>query len=190
MMDELFEKKTQNMLDNMYTCTLAEIIAIDFPNLRCDVQPLYDKEATPILDVPFGFMQHDEFMVRFPYRKGDKVFVGFCKEDMAPVLFEDDNRDAAAERQFTEDDAFIIGGLHTFTKPITPIPSAHDESFLICRKDFKAHFAIDNEGNISVETNKDISLKGENISLEAKSAITLQGGSVTANGEDLTTDLV
>lgn len=165
MMDELLDKKMQNMRDNMYTCTLAKIIAIDFPNMRCDVQPLYDNEGTPILDVPFGFMQHDDFMVRFPYREGDKVFIGFCKEDMGPVLFEDDNRDAAAERQFTEDDAFVIGGLHTFTKPITAIPSVHDESFLICRKDFKARIEIDKEGVVTIETDKDAFVKAQNIHL-------------------------
>lgn len=137
--------------------------------MRCDVQPLFDDEAKPIVDVPFGFMQHDDFLVRFPYRKDDLVFVAFCKEDMAPVLFEDGNREMAAERQFTEDDAFVIGGVHLFTKPITTIPKTHDESFLICRKDFKTRIEIDKDGKVIVETKEqDIEVKTEkNIHFEA-----------------------
>lgn len=159
MINELINKHLSNMKNGMFTATMAEIIKIDWEYMRCDVQPLFNDEAKPIVDVPIGFMQNDEFVIRFPFKKGDIVFVVFCKEDLAPVLFEDGNRDMAAEDTFREDDAFIIGGVHLFTKPITDIPKKHDESFLICRKDFKSRIEIDKEGNITVNTDNDINFE-------------------------------
>lgn len=187
LMNEYFSKRMGNMQKSMFTATLARIIKIDFEYMRCDVQPLYDDEAKPIVDVPFGFMQNDDYVVRFPYKKGDVVFIVFCKEDMAPVLFEDGNREMAATEQFRQDDAFVIGGLHFFTKPITTIPKTHDESFLICRKDFKSRIELTKEGKIIVGTNEDIELNTEkDIKMNAKN-IVMTGTAITANGEDLTT---
>ena len=187
--DEYFGKRLGNLQNGMFTATLARIIKVDFEYMRCDVQPLYDDEAKPIADVPFGFMQNDNYVVRFPYKKGDVVFIVFCKEDMAPVLFEDGNREMAAEEQFRQDDAFVVGGLHFFTKPITTIPGAHDESLLICRKDFKSRIEFTQEGKIIIGTNEDIEMNTEkDIKMNAKN-IVMTGSAITANGEDLTTDL-
>lgn len=163
--DEYFNKKFSGMAEGMFTATLAKIIKIDFEYMRCDVQPLYHDEAKPIEDVPFGFMQNEDYLFRFPYKKDDIVFIVFCKEDMAPVLFEDGNREMAAERRFELDDAFVIGGLNLFTKPITAIPKAHDESVLICRKDFRSRIEIDKDGKVIVETDQDTIVKAKNIHL-------------------------
>jgi len=161
-------RKIATLQGSMFTATMAEIIKIDWEYMRCDVKPLFDDEAKIIVDVPFGFMQNDNFVIRFPYKVGDKVFVVFCKEDIAPVLFEDGNRDMAAEDKFREDDAFVIGGVHLFTKPITDIPKARDESFLICRKDFKSRIEIDKDGKVIIETDQDIDVKSEqNINFDA-----------------------
>lgn len=166
--DALLSKRLNLLLSGMYTCTLAKIIKVDMKYMRCDVQPLFDDEAKPIVDVPFGMHQHDEFLIRFPYRKGDIVFLAFCKEDMAPVLFEDGNREMAADGLFREDDAFVIGGVNLFTKPLENIPPDHDESFLICRKDFNTRIEIDKNGKIIVETKEqDIDVKTDkNINFE------------------------
>lgn len=187
--DEYFGKRLGNMQNSMFTATLARIINVDFEYMRCDVQPLHDDEAKPITDVPFGFMQNEDYVVRFPYKKGDIVFIVFCKEDMAPVLFEDGNREMAAEEQFRPDDAFVIGGLHFFTRPITTIPETHDESLLICRKDFKSRIELTHEGKIIVETNEDIEMNTEkDIKMNAEN-IVMTGTTITANGEELTVDL-
>lgn len=187
--DEYFGKRLGNLQKSMFTATLARIIKVDFEYMRCDVQPLYDDEAKPITDVPFGFMQNEDYVVRFPYKKGDVVFIVFCKEDMAPVLFEDGNREMAAEEQFRQDDAFVVGGLHFFTRSIATIPRTHDESLLICRKDFKSRIELTQEGKIIMETNEDIELNTEkDIKMNAQN-IVMTGTAITANGEDLTTDL-
>lgn len=168
MMNQLVGQHIKNMQNGLFTATMAEIIKIDWEFMRCDVQPLFDDEAKPIVDVPFGFMQNENLVIRFPYKKGDKVFLVFCKEDIAPILFEDGNRDMAAEEKFREDDAFVIGGVHLFTKLITEIPKKHDESLLICRKDFKSRIEIDKDGKVIVETDQDINFKTEkNINFDA-----------------------
>lgn len=158
MISNFVNKKFATMQGAMFTATIAEIVKIDWDYMRCDVKPLFDDEAKIIVDVPFGFMQNDDYLVRFPYKKGNLVFVVFCKEDIAPVLFEDGNRDMAAEEQFRQDDAFVIGGIHLFTKPITTIPKIHDESFLICRKDFKSRIEIDKDGKVIIDTSENIEM--------------------------------
>lgn len=186
--DEYFAKMTGDLTNSLLTCTIARIISIDFERMVCEVLPENSEDNTPIEDVPFGFMQNDNFVIRFPYKEGDRVFIGFCKEDITPNLYGDENRDNAEGETFQLNGAFVIGGIQQFTKT-HQIPSAHDESLLICRKDFKSRIEIDKDGKIIVETDeniemtskKDVIIKGENI--------TLEGTSVTANGEDLTIDL-
>lgn len=186
--DEFFAKMTGDLTNGLLTCAIARILSIDFVRMVCEVLPENAEDNTPIEDVPFGFMQNDDFVIRFPYKEGDRVFIGFCKEDIDPILYGDENRENAAEETFRPNDAFVIGGLQQFTKS-HQIPSGHNESLLICRKDFKSRIEIDKEGKIVVETDeniemtskKDVIIKGENI--------TLQGTNITANGEDLTIDL-
>lgn len=186
--DQYFAKMTGDLTNGLLTCTIARIITIDFKRMVCEVLPENAEDNTPIEDVPFGFMQNDDFIIRFPYKVGDRVFIGFCKEDIDPILYGDENRENAAEEIFRQNDAFVIGGVQQFTKP-NQIPSTHDESLLICRKDFKSRIEIDKDGKVIVETDeniemtsrKDVLIKGENIVLE--------GAAITANGEDLTVDL-
>lgn len=188
-MDNYFSQVTGDLTNSLLTCTIARILSVDFERMVCVVQPENAEDDTPIEDVPFGFMQNDDFVVRFPYKEGDRVFIGFCKEDIDPVLFDDGNREMAADDIFQQKDAFVIGGVQQFTKPNHIPASIHDDSFLICRKDFKSRIEIDKEGKIIMETDeniemtskKDVVIKGENI--------TLEGTSITANGEDLTSDL-
>lgn len=188
-MDNYFSKMTGDLTDGLLTCAIARILSVDFERMVCVVQPEGEVDDTPIEDVPFGFMQNDDFVIRFPYKEGDRVFIGFCKEDIDPVLFDDGNRELATDEIFERKDAFVIGGLQQFTKPNQIPASVHDDSLLICRKDFKSRIEIDVNGKVIIETDenielsskKDILLKGENIALE--------GTTVTANGEDLTTDL-
>lgn len=188
-MDNYFSQLTGGLTNKMITCTIARILSVDFERMVCVVQPENAEDDTPIEDVPFGFMQNDEFVIRFPYREGDRVFIGFCKEDMDPVLFDDGNREMAADEIFQLKDAFVIGGVQQFTKP-NQIPSGvHDDSLLICRKDFKSRIEIDSTNKVIIDTDeniemtskKDVVIKGENVRLE--------GNTVTANGEDLTIDL-
>ena len=188
-MDNFFSRMTGDVTNGLLTCTIARILSVDFERMVCVVQPENAEDDTPIEDVPFGFMQNNEFVIRFPYREGNRVFIGFCKEDIDPVLFDDGNREMAAEDIFQPKDAFVIGGVQQFTKPNQIPVSIHDDSLLICRKDFNSRIEMDATGKVIIDTNenielnskKDILLKGENIALE--------GNTVTANGEDLTTDL-
>lgn len=184
----LFNRFGTNLTNGLLTSTIARIISIDYERMCCEVLPLNSDDANPIEDVPFGFMQNDDFIVRFPYKVGNLVFIGFCKEDIDPILFNDDNRDAAASDLFQLKDAFVIGGVQQFINPST-IPSTHDESFLICRKDFKSRIEIDKDGKVIIETVENIEMNTtKDIKMNAQN-IVMTGTAITANGEDLTTDL-
>ncbi|MFS0878030.1 hypothetical protein [Solibacillus isronensis] len=187
--DAFFNRMNENMVGGLLTSTVAQILSIDYARMCCEVLPLNDDEATPIDDVPFGFMQNADFLVRFPYKAGDLVFIGFCKDDIDPVFFGDENRDNAADELFQRKDAFVIGGAQKFIDPST-IPSTHDESFLICKKDFSSRIEIDVDGKVIIETDENIEMTTKKDFKVSAQNITLEGATVTANGEDLTTDLV
>lgn len=162
-MDNFFSQMTGNLTNSLLTCAIARILSVDFERMVCVVQPENAEDDTPIEDVPFGFMQNDEFVIRFPYKEGDRVFIGFCKEDIDPVLFDDGNREGEARDIFQLKDAFVIGGVQQFTKP-NQIPSGgYEESLLICRKDFNSRIEIDKDGKVIVETNQEVILKGKTI---------------------------
>ena len=172
--DEYFAKMTGGLINGLLTRTIARILNIDFERMVCEVMPENAEDNTPIEDVPFGFMQNDDFVVRFPYKVGDRVFIGFCKEDISPILYGDGNREMAAEELFRPNDAFVIGGVQQFTKSNQIPMSVHDDSLLICRKDFKSRIEIDKDGKVIVETEeniemtskKDVLIKGQNIFFE------------------------
>ena len=173
-MDEYFSMMTGGLTNSLLTCTIARIISVDFERMVCEVLPENSEDNTPIEDVPFGFMQNDDFVIRFPYKEGDRVFIGFCKEDTNPILFDDGNRENAENEMFQQNNAFVIGGLQQFTKSHQIPSQVHNDSLLICRKDFKSRIEIDKDGKIIMETDeniemtskKDVLIKGQNILFE------------------------
>lgn len=162
--NEFTNEQINEALMSVDTCLICKVLEVDMNLLKADVLPLHDPEATPILDVPIAFHQTDNFLIQVPYKKDDIVLVVCAQADIDPLLFGGGN---AASRSFDRNDALIVGGVNFFTKPID-IPKEHEESLLICRKDFKSRIEIDKDGKIIVETDQDIDVKSEqNINFDA-----------------------
>ncbi|MEO4053367.1 Gp138 family membrane-puncturing spike protein [Solibacillus sp. CAU 1738] len=160
---------------NVDTCLICEILEVDMNLFKADVLPLHDSEASPILDVPIAFHQTEQFVIQIPYKKGDKVLVVCSQTDIDPILFGGGD---AASRSFSRDDALIIGGINYFTTPIT---NEHPDDVAIATKDFQTKIVLKEDGEINIKSSK--------FKVEADS-IEFIGSTITANGEDLTTDLV
>lgn len=161
--------------ENVDTCLICEILEVDMNLLKADVLPLHDPEASPILDVPIAFHQTEQFIIQIPYKKGDKVLVVCSQTDIDPILYGGGD---AASRSFSRDDALIIGGVNYFTTPIT---NEHPDDIVIGTKDFQTKIALNDAGEISVKSTK-FKVEADNVEFI--------GSTITANGEDLTTDLV
>jgi len=174
-MTQFVSENIEENLMNMNTCLICEVLEVDMNLYKADVLPKNDPEATPILDVPIAFHQTDQFTIQIPYKKGDKVLVVCSQADIDPIMF---GGGEAASRSFSANDALIIGGLNLFN---TPIQNEHPNDIVIGTKDFSTKIVINEVGEISIKSSK--------FKVEADD-IEFVGGTITANGEDLTTDLV
>ncbi|MFJ7663754.1 Gp138 family membrane-puncturing spike protein [Lysinibacillus sp. NPDC097162] len=172
---QFVSENIQESLENINTCLICEILEVDMNSLKADVQPLNDSEATPILDVPIAFHQTEQFIIQVPYKKGDTVLVACSQADIDPLMFGGGD---AASRAFSANDALIIGGINYFTKPIQ---NEHPDDLVIGTKDFTTKIVINEAGEVSIKSSK--------FKVEADD-IELIGKTITANGEDLTVDLV
>jgi len=159
----------------MNTCLICEVLEVDMNLYKADVLPLNDPEATPILDVPIAFHQTDQFVIQIPYKKGNRVLVVCSQADIDPLLF---GGGEAASRSFSANDALIVGGINLF---INPIQNEHPDDVVIGTKDFQTKIVLNDSGEINVKSSK--------FKVEADD-IEFIGSTITANGEDLTTDLV
>ncbi|WP_431810801.1 Gp138 family membrane-puncturing spike protein [Lysinibacillus capsici] len=174
-MTQFVSESIEENLMNMNTCLICEVLEVDMNLYKADVLPLNDPEATPILDVPFSFWQTEQFVIQVPFKQGDKVLVVCSQADIDPIMF---GGGEAASRSFSANDALIIGGLNLFN---TPIENENPNDVVIGTKDFSTKIVINADGGISVKSSK-FKVEAENIEFV--------GGTITANGEDLTTDLV
>lgn len=179
---QFVEQKLSEGFENVNTCLICEIISIDMNYLRADVLPLHDSEATPILDVPIAFHQTENFLIQVPYKKGDKVLVVCSQTDIDPMMYEGGE---SASRSFSADDALIVGGLNYFTKPIQ---NEHPNDVVISTKDMQTKIVITEDNEIIMKSTK-FTVESETIELKG-GTVALTGSSITANAEDLTTDLV
>ncbi|MET4562172.1 hypothetical protein ABIA69_003358 [Lysinibacillus parviboronicapiens] len=174
-MTQFVSESIDESLMNMNTCLICEVLEVDMNLFKADVLPLNDPEATPILDVPIAFHQTDQFVIQIPYKKGATVLVACSQADIDPLMF---GGGKAASRAFSANDALIIGGINYFTKPIQ---NEHPDDLVIGTKDFATKIVLNEVGEISIKSSK-FKVEADNIEFV--------GGTITANGEDLTTDSV
>ena len=174
-MTQFVSQSIEESLMNVDTCLVCEVLEVDMNLYKADVLPLHDPEATPILDVPIAFWQTEQFVIQVPFKKGNKVLVVCSQADIDPLMF---GGGKAASRSFSANDALIVGGVNYFTKPLQ---NEHPNDVVIGTKDFRTKIVINELGEINV--------KSSNFKVEADN-IEFIGSTITANGEDLTTDLV
>lgn len=166
-MNQFFEGKKQEMMDGMHTARFCEILSVDMNLYKADILPLDDPDATPILDVPFGYQQTENFVIQMPYKKGDVVIAAFVERDMDPIML---GGGEPASRQFSDNDAVIMCGVNVYTKQLN---NPHHDDVMIADKEFKRKIRIQPNGeiflesdeNINIISQKDVIIKGRNIFL-------------------------
>lgn len=162
------ESKRQELLDGMHTTRFCEIISVDMNLYKADILPLDDPDATPILDVPFGYHQTELFVIQMPYKPGDIVIAVFAERDMTPILLDGGE---PATGQFSDNDAIIVCGINVYTKPLV---NPHPDDLLIADKKFKAKIRLQPDGQIFVEAD-------ENINIISKKDVIIQGRNIFLN---------
>ncbi|MEY9979682.1 Gp138 family membrane-puncturing spike protein [Lysinibacillus sp. RC79] len=174
-MTQFMSTAIEESMMNMNTCLICEVLEVDMNTFKADVLPLNDPDATPILDVPIAFHQTDRFVIQIPYKQGDRVLVVCSQADIDPLLF---GGGEAASRSFSANDALIVGGINLFTNPIE---NEHPDDVVIGTKDFQTKIVLNDAGEIDIKSLK--------FRVDADD-IEFIGGTITANGRDLTTGIV
>ena len=156
------------MTDGLNTCTLAEILKVELKYMRADIKLLTDDEDI-IMQVPIAPQQTGDFIIRMPYKAGDKVLVVFSQSDIDPFLF---GGGSSSERQLAKDDAIIVGGVRSFADTLPDDFSEHEEDFVIAKLDLSARIVIKDDGEILIESDKDLNIKSKkDINLSAPDGI-------------------
>ena len=165
--ERYFETKKQGMTEELNTCALAEIISVELEYMRADIKLLIPEE-TIIMQVPIAPMQTGDFIIRMPYKAGDKVVVTFSQTDNDPVLF---GGGESSRRQHALDDAVIIGGIMPFLQPLSAEFAEYESDLIIAKRDSTSKIVLKESGEILIEAL-------ENISINSQKDITITAGGI------------
>lgn len=166
--ERYFERQKKNTADNLYTCTIAEIIKVELKYMRADIKLLTGDENM-IMQVPIAPQQTGEFIIRIPYKVGDNVVVMFAQSDIAPFLF---GGGASSEGQHTIDDAIIVGGIRSFNELLLDEFAEYEEDFVIAKRDFSARIIIKENSEILIESDENINITSKkDINISAPNGI-------------------
>jgi len=130
----------QYRLQSLWTAVPGIIVDINHTTLRCQVKVKLTMEfdngeirKTPIIaDVPIAFQKGKDAVVIPDYAVGDVVLLVFSRYALDKLLIDKDIRDPVFKRQFTIDDAIIVGGF--FTEDDTIPQKDEERDFTILRK--------------------------------------------------------
>lgn len=174
--ERYFKRRETVMLSGLNVAVFAEIIKIDLKHMRVDVKTDMTSEelehmsdAEIVMQIPIATHQTKEFVVRPPYQIGDQVLLIVSHQDIEPILFDGGNH---SRRTHSLDDALIIGGITKFTEPLSDDYAEFEEDLIISKRDLSAKIVIKKDGEVIIESNKDINFKSEqNINIAAPNGI-------------------
>ena len=144
-------------LSDVHTSMPALIERFDPQTMKADVKPLFRKkfkgenaQSMPLIsNVPVATFRAGGFIIRPPYKKGDKVLLVFSERALDNVISTGKEADPEFARKFSLDDAVVIGGIMPFSESL---PSQHGEDLIIAKEDFQSKIVIKANGEIEIAT--------------------------------------
>lgn len=176
--NNFFNRQQKNLLSGINTCSPGQIEKYDPITNKADV--ILSPDGQLIVDVPVSTIQTSEFFIRVPYKQGDPVIVIFSQRDIDIVFHGDDA--TPTDRMLSLDDAIVIAGANYF---YDPLPNEDVDKLIIGEKNGSSKITLGG-GKMALFAS-DIEIQGN---VRANGDFIMNGGTITANGEDLTTDLV
>lgn len=154
----IFKANANEMLNQVYTMSIGEIIELDMQLMRASKVRLIDEAETGpyedhgelyIYNIPLNGITNDSLIIVPPYKVGDKVTVLFSHRDITNIL-ENDGSDPMPTN-FDKSDAVILGHVNLFTNPINVTDWEEGEMVIKAPND-NLTIKIDNDLNIEVKT--------------------------------------
>lgn len=135
----------------------ARILKYDSSRLRADIELLAKKELEgeqvtipPILEVPVSTLRAGAFVIVPPYSKGDVVQVLFNQSALDNLLITGDPEEVEYKREYSFDDAVVIGGLQI--EQADDLPDVGENLYIGGRDgETKIEITPDSEINITCE---------------------------------------
>ena len=145
----LIEGMAGDMVDGVHTSAIARIEAYDPVLMKADLTIL--QTGDEIFDVPVGHLNVGEFIIRPPYKVGDKVIVVFSENPIDEVISTGEEKKSQLKEKHDISDAMVVCGLHTWE---TTLPSEHGNDLVIAKKDFSAKVVINEDGQVLIDANE------------------------------------
>lgn len=143
---KFFQNQQGNLANSLNTSAIGEIVRVDLQLMQADVQ-LLEAEESLLMSVPIGAQQAGGFIIRPPYKEGDRVVVVFSKEDTQPFLYGGGD---PSELQHDKDNAMIVCGISDY---LTMLPSGfaeHENDLVLAHKSLSAKIVITETGEINL----------------------------------------
>lgn len=174
--NEFFRKMQDSAKGSINSATLGSIESFDHIKMKAVIKPLINdvngKPGSLLIEVPVSMVKTDEFFIRVPYKKGDVVLVVFADRDIDRTLLSGGQTTPNSKRVHSLDDAIVVGGIMPFSESLT---SEYKDDLLISNDDMTSKIILKEDGDLVIEFDEDIEVKGKNIKLEAEESVEIIG---------------
>ena len=183
-MTETLERFFDNKLNSIHTMIPAKIVEYyGHGERKCKVKPLVKLrtaqnqlvEIKPIDDVPVIFPGTVEVGLLFPIRKDDGVMLIFSECSLGNFLNGSGEVDADDMSRFTLADCVAVPGLWSF-KDAPDLEIDEDSTVL---KYLDSYIEISKDGEITIDSKSDVTVKCVNAKIDASAEILLGGDNAT-----------
>lgn len=124
---EFLQRKTGELYDSIETMFVGAISSVDSVNMKYNVQPVLNDNETSgekitravLVRCPMMTMKCGDFYIRAPYKVGDMVYVGVCKESIDESIINSSPRNNRhyGSSNFRMIDGVILGGILSDEEP-------------------------------------------------------------------------
>ncbi|MGL5716973.1 MAG: Gp138 family membrane-puncturing spike protein [Paraclostridium sp.] len=161
--------------ENINTMYVGSIVSVDPVNMNYSVQPVindYDSVdgeevvRAIMFECPMMISKSQDFYIRIPYKVGDLVYVGVCKEsaDESVLSNQPHTNRARGISKFRMVDGIILGGVMMVEEP--RLSSSNTNDLLIQNRKTNCKMVMLEGGGFEFITDFDITTKSKNVNMD------------------------
>lgn len=182
--NDFFNTLKGSLSEQTNSAMVGRIERFNASKMKADVLPLIRSsdgaDPSMLIGVPVSMVRAGGFIIRPPYKKGDIVLVVFVDRDMENFLLSGKQSTPSTGRTHSLDDAVVIGSVIPFNQSLT---GENTNDLLIAKEDMTSKIILKEDGDLVIEFDKDIKIKGKNIDIAADSQVSINGsGGVSIDG--------
>lgn len=185
-------RENKALAEGVRVCALCKVEKFDAATMTVDVQPLSKaldggvyRTQPPVLGVPVAMIRGGGFFLRPWYKAGDVGVLIYADHDIDRIAEAGQECQPNTERNHGDEDAIFLGAFIPKSNPVTGVP---DESLVmateggglqVCME--KDTITVKNNGTTAVFTDSSITMKTQDVTINASGTVTIKGSTVNIN---------